>query len=157
MSPTDAAALAGFLLVFAPLAFLYGLRVAARVQARARRDGRSALALLAPKLVLPAFVAAALLVRFSGTGWEGWMQATASGTLSAALAAFWFAGSLFGILFFLSIPFVFGRLFALLAVSLGWFAQGASEAPTPEPPETLSFRERARRAAGEDEDEDEAP
>ncbi len=153
MTGFDGAVLAVFLAIFGPLAFLYGRSLAGRVHAQARRDRRSALALMAPKLVLPALVAVSLALRFSGGELEEWLSATASGTLRAAISALWFVGSLFGILFFAAIPFVFGRLFALLAVAFGWFRHLEAK---PSRPGVAGFRERAARADAPGEDDESA-
>ena len=148
MTPFEGAVLAIFLAIFGPLAFLYGRSLAHRVHAQARRQGGSALRIMAAKLVVPALVALALSLRFSGSELDDWLTATSSGPLRAAISALWFIGSIAGILFFAAIPFVFGRCFALIAVAFGWFQHlehrpSRSDAP--------GFRERAAREEPEDE------
>lgn len=121
MTAFEGAILALFLAIYVPLAIIYGRSLAGRVHAQARRYDRPALWIMVPKLVLPAVVTLTVVFRFSGADLEEWLDATSSGTLRAAIGVLWFIGSLFGILFFVSIPLVFGRLFAFVAVASGWF------------------------------------
>ncbi|MBB3950927.1 hypothetical protein [Aureimonas jatrophae] len=145
------------LLFFAPLAFIYGRSLAGRLHAQAAVQQRSALVLMLPKLVLPTLVAAALAVRFSGTLPENWPVTVPSPTLRAALSALWTLGSVAGILFFLAIPFVLGRLVALVAVASGWFTGvrdeplrfGTSGYKNEDEPGETGFRQASRRGVDE--------
>ncbi|WP_062224508.1 hypothetical protein [Aureimonas sp. D3] len=149
MTIFEGAVLALFLAIFGPLAFLYGRSLAHRVHAQARRDGGSALRIMAAKLLLPALVALSLALRFSGSELDEWLVRTASGTLRAAISALWLMGSIAGILFFVAIPFVFGRCFALIAVAFGWFQHLEHQ---PSRSGAAGFRERAARAEPEDDE-----
>ena len=122
MSNGAAALLA--LLFFAPLAFVYGRQVAGGLHRAARAaglpDARGRLALVWPKLVLPLVLGPAMLYRLAGLApAEAGID---SGTIRAALSILWFAGSIAAILFFLTIPFVLGRLFGVAAALAGAFA-----------------------------------
>ncbi len=117
MSTPLAALLA--LVFFAPLSFVYGRNLAGRLHREALRRGVGVWRVGAPKLVLPALILPAMLYRLSGGEAPG---ETGSGTLDAALSAAWALGSLAAVLFFLAIPFALGRLLAVFAAGLGYFA-----------------------------------
>ncbi|WP_062209018.1 hypothetical protein [Aureimonas sp. AU12] len=113
-------------LFFAPLAFVYGRQVAG-AQHRAARgaghaDARGLAAIAWPKLVVPLILGPAMLYRLSGVS-----PATAglveSNTIRTALSLLWFAGSIAAILFFVTIPFVLGRLFGVGAAFAGRFTE----------------------------------
>lgn len=111
-------------LFFAPLAFVYGRQVAGGQHRAARSagyaDARGLVAIAWPKLVVPLILGPAMLYRLSGVS-----PATAglveSGTIRTALSLLWFAGSIAAILFFVTIPFVLGRLFGVGAAFAGRF------------------------------------
>ncbi|MBB3997616.1 hypothetical protein [Aureimonas pseudogalii] len=144
MSNLAAALLA--LVFFAPLAFVYGRQVAGGLHRAARAaglaDARGRLALVWPKLVLPLVLGPAMLYRLAGASPLAGETAS-SGTLRTALSLLWFAGSIAAILFFLTIPFVLGRLFGVAAALAGAFAAVRDE------PLRFGTRERRRdRPAG---------
>ncbi len=116
--------LAGLLAVlfFSPLAFIYARSFAGRLRARADAGGRSVAGVAVPKLVWPLVLAVALAFRLSGSDLAEWQAATGSGTLSAALSLVWFLGSIAAILFFVTIPFVLGRVLGAVFALMGKFA-----------------------------------
>ncbi|WP_062015221.1 hypothetical protein [Aureimonas sp. AU4] len=115
------------LLFFLPLGFIYGRSLAGRLHAEARRARQPAPALMAPKLLLPLLVVLSLGLRFSGQPLEAWEEIASHWRIRWMIDLLWFVGSLAGFLFFLSIPFILGRVFALLALIVGWFTHVRDE------------------------------
>lgn len=113
------------LVFFSPLAFIYGRVVAGRIHVRAAARGRRPAAVGLSYLWMPALVAACVAVRLS----DPYEIVLALGALasnpvlSALLSVMEFVGSVALILFFLTIPFVLGRIFAVGAAAFGFFAQ----------------------------------
>lgn len=112
------------LLFFSPLAFVYGRVVAGRIHAKAAASGRSVRGTALPYLWTPALVSMCAATRLS----DPYALAARLGSLSTnpVVALVWGVADLLGsvalILFFLTVPFVLGRLFAVGAASLGYLA-----------------------------------
>ena len=111
------------LVFFAPLAFIYGRAVAGSIHREAEAKGRSRTALGLSRLIVPVLLCLCLGVRLadpyalaSGLG-----SLSANPVLAAVLSAAEFVGSIALILFFLTLPFVMGRLFGAVAAHLGYF------------------------------------
>ena len=126
MSGTVAAILA--LVFFAPLSFIYGRRIAARIHRTSAASGRGRFSATWPLLVLPAILGPAMLYRLisPGTNASPELLTIQSGTVRTLLGLVYNIGALAALLFFLTIPFVLGRIFGAGAALLGYF-QGADE------------------------------
>lgn len=111
------------LVLFSPLAFIYGRIVASRIHARAEAKSLSRFRAGLPYLTAPFFLAACLAVRLVDPYERAVLlgRLAENGILSAILSLAEFIGSIALILFFLTVPFVLGRLIGVTAALGGYF------------------------------------